>query len=82
MMPDSGLEMTDAASRKVMRLTTVAPLFCMTAGFGLPASVCAACAMRVGNGAVGWAPVPVVLCEAFCSMTVSVEPSGNILSVS
>ena len=68
-----------------MRLTTVAPEFCRVAGLGLPASEGVAsrrAASRTVFAPVARAPVPVVLCVAFCSMTVSVEPSGKTLSVS
>ena len=59
-MPDSGLVMTEAASLNVMRLMTVAPLFCMEAGLGLPARFWAVWLLRVG-AIFGAAPVPVVL---------------------
>lgn len=54
MMPVSELLITEAASRNVMRLTTVAPVFCSVAGLGLPArpgGECPNCiADRVGRG--------------------------------
>jgi hypothetical protein len=47
-----------------MRLTTVAPVFCSVAGFGLPASVCTRLRDTCRGVVAGGAPVPVVLCEA------------------
>ena len=82
MTPDSGLAMTEAASLNVIRFTTVAPVFCIAAGFGLLASDGGAVLPRVDAEADAVEPVPVVLWETVCSRVVSVDPSGKTLSVS
>ncbi len=80
-MPASGLTITEAASRKVVRRTTVVPCCCRAAALGLPAID--ACPDVPRLAVVAWvAPVPVVLCWSERSTTVSLEPSGRILSVS
>lgn len=80
-MPDSGLTMTEAASRKVVLLTICVPVVCRVAAFGLPASDAGALCRRVVLLPV-CAPEPVVVCRSSFSITVSLDPSGRILSVS
>jgi hypothetical protein len=57
MTPASGLAITTPASRNVMRLTTVAPVFCTVAGFGLPAIVCASWLTRAATPVGAGPPV-------------------------
>ena len=81
--PLSGFMMTEAASRKVLRRTTELPVAWLEEpGAGLVCRALAmACAARCPPPC-GRAAAPVEVCELACSMTVSLDPSGKILSVS
>ena len=79
MMPFSGLAITEAASRKVLVRVTVVPPSCTLTGLGLfPTPAFAVVFLLLA----GCTPVPVLLAVLICCTTVSLEPDGNILSVS
>ena len=80
--PFSGLAMTEAASRKVVRRVTVVLSVVSVAGLGLPAKLAGAVLLRLLDDRAAVAPVPEVLWLPACSVVVSEEPSGRILSVS
>src|SRR5574343_792203 len=83
MTPLSALMMTEAASRKVLRRTTELPTaWLVEFGLGLVCSALAmACAAR-WPVPCGKAAAPEAFWALLCSTTVSLEPSGRILSVS